>query len=132
MILHLIIHMPNYLNVYALVTKIQLCSHYFLDHPRIPVLRRAILVCQGLDKMSTFLNCFSRLCAVFTGSLPLTDYEFSIPHSLTLDPSRDALCVADREHDRYSHLVGKPTMWFPNTNRPVQAQKRARSLKFRI
>ena len=34
-----------------------------------------------------------------------------------------------------SHLVGKPTMWFPNrsdTNGPVQAQKRARSLKFRI
>ena len=32
-----------------------------------------------------------------------------------------------------SRLVGKPTMWFPNrsdTNRPVQAQKRARSLKF--
>ena len=34
-----------------------------------------------------------------------------------------------------SRLVGKPTMWFPNrsdTNRPVQAQKRASSLKFRI
>ena len=34
-----------------------------------------------------------------------------------------------------SRLVGKPTMWFPtrsNTNRPVQAQKRARSLKCRI
>ena len=33
------------------------------------------------------------------------------------------------------HLVGKPTMWFLNrsdTNWPVQAQKRARSLKFRI
>ena len=33
-----------------------------------------------------------------------------------------------------SRLVGKPTMRFPNrsdTNRPVQAQKRARSLKFR-
>ena len=32
-----------------------------------------------------------------------------------------------------SLLVGKPTMWFPNrsdTNRPVQSQKRARSLKF--
>ena len=32
-----------------------------------------------------------------------------------------------------SRLVGKPTMWFPNrsdTNRAVQAQKRARSLKF--
>ena len=31
--------------------------------------------------------------------------------------------------------MGKPTMWFPNrsdTNRPVQAQKRARSLKFPI
>ena len=34
-----------------------------------------------------------------------------------------------------SRLVGKPTMWFPNrsdTNRPVQAQKQAKSLKFRI
>ena len=34
-----------------------------------------------------------------------------------------------------SRLVGKPTMWFPNrsdTNRPVQSQKMARSLKFRI
>ena len=32
-----------------------------------------------------------------------------------------------------SHLVGKPTMWFPNrsdTNRPVLSQKMARSLKF--
>ena len=34
-----------------------------------------------------------------------------------------------------SHLVGKPTMWFPNrsdTNRSVQSQKRAKILKFRI
>ena len=34
-----------------------------------------------------------------------------------------------------SRLVEKPTLWFPNrsdTNRPVKAQKRARSLKFRI
>ena len=33
-----------------------------------------------------------------------------------------------------SHLVGKPTMWFPNrsdTNRAVQLQKQARILKFR-
>ena len=33
-----------------------------------------------------------------------------------------------------SHLVGKPTMWFPNrsdTNQPVQLQMQARSLKFR-
>ena len=31
--------------------------------------------------------------------------------------------------------MGKPTMWLPNRsdkNRPVQAQKRARNLKFRI
>ena len=31
-----------------------------------------------------------------------------------------------------SRLVGKPTMWFPNrsdTNRPVQAQKRARKVQ---
>ena len=38
--------------------------------------------------------------------------------------------------DQYlSRLVGKPTMWFPNrpdTNQAVQAQKKARSLKFRI
>ena len=36
---------------------------------------------------------------------------------------------------KMSRLVGKPTMWFPNrsdTNQPVQTQKRARSLKFRI
>ena len=34
-----------------------------------------------------------------------------------------------------SHLVVKPTMWFStrsDTNRAVQAQKTARSLKFRI
>ena len=34
-----------------------------------------------------------------------------------------------------SHLVGKPTMWFPNrsdTNQAVQSQKQARSLKFRF
>ena len=39
------------------------------------------------------------------------------------------------DHQQMSHLVGKPTMWFPNrsdTNWPVQAQKTARSLKFRI
>ena len=42
--------------------------------------------------------------------------------------------AADRINiQQLSRLVGKPTMWFPNrsdTNRPVQSQKRARSLKF--
>ena len=40
------------------------------------------------------------------------------------------------EYNLYlSRLMGKPTMWFTNRsdiNRPVQAQKGARSLKFRI
>ena len=34
-----------------------------------------------------------------------------------------------------SHLVGKPTMWFPNrsyTNQAAQSQKQAKSLNFRI
>ena len=38
-----------------------------------------------------------------------------------------------RSSDKMSLLVEKPTMWFPNrsdTNRPVQLQKQARSLKF--
>ena len=41
----------------------------------------------------------------------------------------------EQVHFHMSHLVGKPTMWFPNrsdTKRAVLAQKRARSLKFRI
>ena len=39
------------------------------------------------------------------------------------------------KENNMSRLVGKPTMWFPNksdTNRPVQSQKMASSLKFRI
>ena len=43
----------------------------------------------------------------------------------------DPTCPNTLQH--MSHLVGKPTMWFPNrsdTNRPVQLQKQARSLKF--
>ena len=46
------------------------------------------------------------------------------------------LCTVRCHYDiDLSRLVGKPTMWFPNRSdidRPVQAQKRARSLKFRI
>ena len=39
------------------------------------------------------------------------------------------------DNTQMSRLVGKPTMWFPtrsDTNRPVQSQKIARSLKFWI
>ena len=42
-------------------------------------------------------------------------------------------CTSIKYSHDMSRLVGKPTMWFPNrsdTNRPVQSQKRARSLKF--
>ena len=45
------------------------------------------------------------------------------------------LSASQIRHNYMSHLVGKPTMWFPNrsdTNQAVQAQKQARSLKFRI
>ena len=50
---------------------------------------------------------------------------------LTHDENKDN----NERKNSLSHLVDKPTMWFPNrsdTNRPVQSQKQARSLKFRI
>ena len=52
-----------------------------------------------------------------------------------LETSNEALQLAmDTLQVHYmSRLVRKPTMWFPNrsdTNRPVQLQKQARSLKF--
>ena len=62
--------------------------------------------------------------------LPLIDFicvGCSQLCSLSLD-NQCVLCILSR-------LVVKPTMWFPNrsdTNRPVQAQKTARSMEFRI
>ena len=47
-------------------------------------------------------------------------------------PSAHSFTSTNRQMSR---LVGKPTMWFPNrsdTNRLIQSQKRARSLKFWI
>ena len=41
----------------------------------------------------------------------------------------------NNDNQHVNRLVGKPTMWFPNrsdTNRAVQPQITARSLKFRI
>ena len=43
------------------------------------------------------------------------------------------MILLTKDNNNMSHLVEKPTMWFPNrsdTNRPVQLQKQARSLKF--
>ena len=45
----------------------------------------------------------------------------------------NAVSELSLEQQHLSHLVGKPTMWFPNrfdTNRPVQLQKQFISLKF--
>ena len=49
--------------------------------------------------------------------------------------NQSVLINDDKVHLQMSHLVGKQTMWFPtrsDTDRPVQAQKQARGLKFRI
>ena len=64
------------------------------------------------------------------------------PSVVSMDTSQDnqdtgtrRQSIAASNNSGMSRLVGKSTMWFPNrsdTNRPVQAQKRARSLKFRI
>ena len=62
------------------------------------------------------------------GSYHYTSQELCIP-TFQLLPVCHALL------DHMTHLVGKPTMWFPNrsdTNQPVQAQESARSLEFRI
>ena len=56
---------------------------------------------------------------------------FLCPSSKTVEKLRFHLhmtltVVWDVKHYQLSHLVGKPTMWFPNrfdTNRPVQLQK---------
>ena len=48
---------------------------------------------------------------------------------------RTQMIMMDKSIRHLSRLVGKPTMWFMNrshTNQPVQAQERARSLKFWI
>ena len=46
-----------------------------------------------------------------------------------------ALITTESLWEQMSRLVGKPTMWFPNssdTNQAAQSQKQARSLTFRI
>ena len=52
-----------------------------------------------------------------------------------IDGTVICIAVTELSVQHLSRLVGKPTMWFPNrsdTNRSVQAQNMARSLKFRI
>ena len=74
------------------------------------------------------------------GSSPTTfkTESSTVRYALLLFLNLIIITVSFKCHTTYGHLsrlVGKPTMWFPkrsDTNRPVQAQKRARSLKFRI
>ena len=66
-----------------------------------------------------------QLCNVRTLETLMVDAD-----QMTYPPSGNMMnCLHDM-----SHLVGKPTMWFPNrsdTNQAAQSQKQARSLKFR-
>ena len=71
----------------------------------------------------------------------ITSRDAKVARRLLMVVVTDLLCwvpvfILGKQMDiEMSRLVGKPTMWFPNrsdTNRPVHAQKRARSLKFRI
>ena len=76
----------------------------------------------------------------FDGANNNNDFENDLDFDDDLGESQDSedVILTDGgmiENAHLSHLVGKPTMWFPtrfDTNRPVQSQKRARSLKFWI
>ena len=75
-------------------------------------------------------TCFSD-CALILHSFDIVQFHGSI----RLVDTIAGKCILFAVLQQISRLVGKPTMWFPNrsdTNRPVHAQKRARSLKFRI
>ena len=109
---------------------------------------------KGADQLRRNCEADQRLCFRHMDStipLPSKSKISSLePSSVTVQPSlcrtrsEPKLLVFSRTGSYFfssamslqmSHLVGKPTMWFPNrsyTNRPVQAQKRARSLKFGI
>ena len=64
------------------------------------------------------------------------NFTLAVPvHHLLLFPQLAVRYEARLEVLQMSRLTGKPTMWFPNrsdANRPVQLQKQARILKFRI
>lgn len=46
---------------------------------------------------------YSHLLNELAGFTSPEEDEFSVAHSLALDEARDMICVADREHNRYSH-----------------------------
>ena len=72
--------MPNHLNVSALVTKIQLCSHYFLDHPRIETLTFAphsVRKCREKAVDDVFLSDFNKISCIFAYKILLQKQIYS-------------------------------------------------------
>ena len=84
-----------------------------------------VLACTGLSGWAAPLSLF---IMQITQTLGWFNHDFA--YIVDLFVATEAVVVIGCHMSR---LVGKPTMWFPNrsdTNRPVQSQKRARSLKF--
>ena len=86
----------------------------------------------GFDLLMLGLSII--LITQFLGKTPrqITSIHCTLFPSLT-----DKMLFLKHEKNGHemSRLVGKPTMWFPNrsdTNRAIQGQKQARSLKFQI
>ena len=81
---------------------------------------------------------YNLVTCLFSLRAKLTNLSWNSPMPLILDKlKRDAQFLAIKivliVFYHLSHLVGKPTMWFPNrsdTNRDIQSQKMVRSLKF--
>ena len=83
---------------------------------------------------SSFL-CLYRSVCVGPVRKPHCWFSHEVAHIINPLLPNQSSYISYSYRNQLSRLVGKPTMWFPNrsdTNRPVQAQKRARSLKFRI
>ena len=77
------------------------------------------------DLVGNLKDCFLALGLIEQKPIPSTKL---LPVSIIL-----LMSVSESWQSHLSRLVGKPTMWFLNrsdTNRPVQLQKQARSLKF--
>ena len=89
---------------------------------------------------SSFL-CLYRLVCVGPVRKPHCWFSHEVVHFYTIDKER-IIIISHRvpmllccKCHYLSRLVGKPTMWLPtrsDINIPVQSQKRARILKFRI
>ena len=108
---------------------------------KFPILNRLLSIAMSFSSLQTYCYFFLSICVQYCfAKVTLYNgwkrFDNCFLRKLSwkgcgIRPSRRCFCKALH----LSRLVGKPTMWFPNrsdTNRPVQAQKRARSLKFRI